>query len=216
MPRLLYLTFSLLIYTGFDTSAAEYKNQHYSLYPSLDRHKKLTAAPVFIKSTSVVPIVTSVIPSIKVSVNSDWLRQTSLSRMPPKPYVPFIRYERSELAYRPYFDDILYFSCEAWIPDHLEEVPEVLLAEQARSILTEYFVVPYSEWRNSYPKSGKFAHYARLKFPDDINLRLLVHELGVAIVLYPDGGAVFLAQDLHQYQIELAKKYKFRLRTDEI
>ncbi len=171
---------------------------------------------MFVESSQQTPLLTSATPSIKATSKLQWSLQSAVSRNLPQPHLPFVRYERSELAYQPHFEDILYFSCEAWIPDYLKEAPKILPAEQARDILTEYYVVPYPEWRNNYPKSGGFTYYTRLKFPDNNNLRLLVHEFGVAIVLYPDGGAVFLAKNLYEYQIDLAKKYKFRLRTDEI
>ena len=196
--------------------AVELRNQHYSLYPSLDKHTRVTASKIIRKSANRLVSLTSLAPSKETSQRSEWLPKTSLSRMPPRPYLPFVRYERNELAYLPYFDDILYFSCKAWIPNYLDEVPKVLSAKKARSILTEYFVVPQAEWHNSYPKSGSFTHYARVKFPENINLRLLYHDAGIALILYPDGGAVFLSKDLHKYQIEMARKYKFRLRTGDI
>ena len=148
--------------------AVEVKNQHYSLYPSLDKQTKVTASKIITKSTSTTLDLTAVAATVDTSPRSDWLPKNSVSRMPSSPYLSFVRYERNVLAYRPYFEDILYFSCEAWIPNYLDEVPKVLSAKKARSILTEYFVVPQAEWHNSYPKSGSFTHYARVKFPENI------------------------------------------------
>ena len=200
----------------YQTLATEFKNQHYSLYPSLDKQTGVTSSKIITKSSSAELELTAETSMIEKLPKSDWTPKTSISLMPSRPYLPFVRYERNELAYRPYFEDILYFSCEAWIPNYLKEIPDVLSAKEARSILTKYFVVPQAEWHNSYPKSGNFTNYVKLKFPDNVNLRLVVHEAGIAMILYPDGGAVFLARDLHQYQIDLAKKYKFRLRTGDI
>ena len=200
--------------------AAELTNQNYSLYPSLDKQNKATSSKIIAESTSsnisMLAATSTVVTSKgELTHTVEWFPETSLSRMPSRSYLPFVRYERNEVAYRPYFEDILYFYCEAWHPDHLTEASDILSAKEARSILTRYFVVPQAEWLN-YPTSGTFTHYARVKFPDNVNLRLLVHEAGVAMILYPDGGTVFLSKDLHQFQIDMAKKYNFRLRTSEI
>lgn len=200
---------------------------HFSLFTSLDKsavasdsvsnlalssnHIRVSASAIS-KSTE----ISSPVISESVSPASSWTFANPVSQQVTKSELSFVRYERDELAYQPHFDDVLYFSCETWLPDTFRVSGGGLLANQARLILENYFVVPYSEWKISYDNSKSFWNYARLKFPENNILRLITTQNGLALVLYADGGAVFLAKKLEKYQLDLANIYGGRLRTSEL
>lgn len=202
-------------------------NGDFSLFKSLDKsavesasvtNSELTSNLLTVSSSIISESteISSAVTSESVSPKPSWTFANPVSQQVEKPELSFVRYERDELAYQPYFEDILYFSCETWIPSELRVSGQGLLANQARLILENYFVVPYAEWKMSYDSSKSFWNYARLKFPENNILRLLTTQNGLALVLYADGGAVFLAKKLEKYQLDLANIYGRRLRTSEL
>lgn len=232
--------FLLNSYTnGTAESVSRLDYTSYSLFPSLNRlmpksdsadsspHTSRVSSEVLssISSSTATSAASSALAwSLKTSILSDEnsAQSTSLnfsiraSQPLLQPYLSFIRYERDERAYQPFFEDLLYFSCAAWVPENVPVASNILLAEQAREILQTYFVVPFSEWQHSYDSTKFFSHYAKLTFPNQVNIRLLIKEEGLAILLFSDGGAIFLAQKLNRYQLDLARKYRNKLRTGQL
>lgn len=222
---MLWLAHALCIFAQ-DSNQSTNVN-HFSLFSSLDKSvvrsiseidSKLLSSvikepsPAIAESTKTSALLASEIASSR----SSWIFSTPVSEQVQKPELDFIRYERDELAYQPYFEDILYFSCETWVPNDFGVSGKGMLADQARLILENYFVVPYSEWKRSYDSSQLFWNYARLRFPENNVIRLLTTQNGLALLLYKDGGAVFLTNKLEKYQLDLVKIHKGRLRTSEL
>jgi hypothetical protein len=66
-----------------------------------------------------------------------------------------------------------------------------------RNALRSYFVRNGDDWRNSYSQSdGGVTGYVVLPNPNRTKLRWLVRAGGLALLLYPDGGVVYLAREI--------------------
>lgn len=72
-----------------------------------------------------------------------------------------------------------------------------LRAQEIRRTLTSYLVVPGASWAHEYSHVAGLDQTGWLVSGNAPRLRWLIRPGGLAVVVYPDGGAVFLAREVH-------------------
>lgn len=106
-----------------------------------------------------------------------------------------VRYEMQTEYYEPFMDRVKQF--ELLSPDfekvHPNRFRRLLSGSEVRSILLRFKVVPRSEFLFH---QGELDGFACVEFPDSTKLLIITLDKGGAVLVFDDGGAVFLQETL--------------------
>ena len=116
-----------------------------------------------------------------------------------------VRYEKNFREYYPWMDRLLDFkTCPipqlGWNPN-LDPYALIMSPAEIHQIMTEYYVVRQKEWHKSYSHKGPMNQAMRVCLRHGPVLHFLKEPGGMAAILYPDGGAVYLAPYLQDFMI---------------
>jgi hypothetical protein len=102
------------------------------------------------------------------------------------------RYDKVSPEFMPYPQD---FSNARFAFDQPASQNAAVSEEYVRNVLRTYFVVDGYDWRHTYSQSNTGVT-GSLELPDRTRIRWLMRAGGLALLLYPDGGVIYLAREI--------------------